>query len=76
MKLQFHHMNLCSENVSRLSEFYRSVLDLGSVEYTRVNTTDGYGGNVDFVTDGAVEFHLARKGRRPRISHEALDQPA
>ena len=26
MKLQYHHMNLCSENVSRLSEFYRSVL--------------------------------------------------
>ena len=35
MKLQFHHMNLCSENVSRLSEFYRSVLDLDSVEVFR-----------------------------------------
>jgi len=63
MRINYHHMNLCTENVQRLSEFYRSVFDLGSVNYQRVNTSDasGYGGNVDFVTDGAVEFHLARR---------------
>ena len=63
MKLQYHHMNLCTENVQRLSAFYRSVFDLGTVNYQRVKASDeaGYGGNVDFVTDGAVEFHLARR---------------
>jgi hypothetical protein len=56
-------MNLCTENVQRLSEFDRSVFGLGSVNHQRVNASDavGYGGNVDFVTDGAVEFHSARR---------------
>ena len=63
LNMQYHHMNLCTENVQRLSEFYRSVFGLGSVDYQRVNASDadGYGGNVDFVTDGAVEFHIARR---------------
>ena len=62
MKFKLHHMNLCADNVSRLSEFYRSVFDLGTIDdYVRINTTDGYGGKVDFLTDGAVEFHLARR---------------
>jgi glyoxylase I family protein len=63
MKMQYHHMNLCTENVPRLSEFYRSVFGLGSVNYQRVNASDatGFGGAVDFVTDGAVEFHIARR---------------
>jgi len=63
MQIKFHHMNLCSEDVPRLSKFYRSVFDLGSLAHTRTNTDSaaGYSGNVDFVTDGAVEFHLARR---------------
>ena len=39
MKFKFHHMNLCSENVQRLSQFYRSVFDFGSVDYMRVNAS-------------------------------------
>jgi len=64
MRLKYHHINLCTEDVQRLSEFYRSVFDLNRIsEYQRINT-DGsasYAGNVDFLTDGEVEFHLARK---------------
>ena len=64
MRLKYHHINLCTEDVPRLSEFYRSVFDLDRIsEYQRINT-DGsasYSGNVDFLTDGEVEFHLARK---------------
>ena len=37
MKIQYHHMNLCTENVQRLSEFYRSVFGLNPVNYQRVN---------------------------------------
>src|SRR5438045_9741273 len=62
MKFKLHHMNLCADNVSRLSEFYRSVFDLGTIDdYVRINTTDGYGGKVDFLADGAVELDLARR---------------
>ncbi len=62
MKFKFHHMNLCTENVPRISEFYRSLFNLDPVHgYVRVDGSSSYGGTVDFVTDGAVEFHLARR---------------
>lgn len=61
MNFKYHHLNLCSENVPRLAEFYRSVFGLGSLEYERINTAAGYGGNVAFLTDGAIEFHLAKR---------------
>ncbi len=62
MKLQFHHMNLCTGDVQGLSKFYSDLFDLKTIpDYVRVNTADGYGGNVDFLSDGAVEFHLARR---------------
>jgi glyoxylase I family protein len=64
MEFKYHHINLCSEDVPRLSAFYRSVFDLSQIsEYQRINTdgTASYSGNVDFLTDGTVEFHLARK---------------
>lgn len=64
MQFKYHHLNLCTENVQRLSEFYRSVFGLSRItEYQRVNDDDatGYGGSVDFLTDGAVEFHIAKK---------------
>lgn len=64
MNFKFHHMNLCSENVPRLSEFYRSIFDLDRIEddeHVRTNLDDGYSAPVDFVSDGAVEFHLATK---------------
>lgn len=63
MKLNYHHMNLCTDNVQRLSEFYRSVFELKSANHQRINVSDdgGYGGNVDLITDGTVEFHIARK---------------
>ena len=63
MEIKYHHMNFCTEDVQRLSEFYSSVFGLSRANYKRINT-DGeasYGGNVDFLTDGAVEFHIARK---------------
>jgi catechol 2,3-dioxygenase-like lactoylglutathione lyase family enzyme len=64
MKFHYHHMNLCSENVARLSEFYQTVFAMDRIEdeeHTRVNEADGYSAPVDFVTDGAIEFHLATR---------------
>ena len=49
----------------RLTKFYQQLFDLGTIrdqEHTRVNaerTGNGYSGNVDFLTDGAIEFHWA-----------------
>ena len=62
MKFKFHHMNLCTENVPRIGEFYRSLFGMDPVNgYVRVDGATSYGGAVEFVTDGAVEFHLARR---------------
>ena len=64
MQFKYHHMNLCTDDVPRLSEFYRSVFNLNRIsDYQRINTDNnaGYGGNVDFLTDGEVEFHISRR---------------
>lgn len=62
MKFKFHHMNLCTENVPRIGEFYRNLFGLEPVNgYVRVDGSNSYGGAVEFVSDGAVEFHLARR---------------
>lgn len=57
-------MNLCTDDVPRLSEFYRAVFNLDRItHYQRINTDNsaGYSGNVDFLTDGEVEFHISRR---------------
>ena len=61
MKLTLHHINLCTTNVPAMDEFYRSVLDLApepSLQATR-DTSQGYDGDVAFVTDGTTQVHLA-----------------
>ncbi len=64
MKVKLHHINLCSNDVAALDEFYRTVLDLErepSMEAMRATTTDSYDGKVAFVTDGTTQMHLAQK---------------
>ena len=63
MKLTLHHVNLCTTNVPAMDEFYRSVLELApepGMQATRV-TSQGYAGDVAFVTDGTTQVHLAEK---------------
>lgn len=67
MKFKFHHMNLCTDGLPKLSAFYRNLFDMGAVGGTghvRVNDkgpSSAYSGKVDFVTDGAIEFHLSER---------------
>ena len=63
MKIELHHINLCTTNVSGMTEFYRTVLDLAgepALEATRV-VSQGYAGKVGFVSDGKMQIHLAEK---------------
>ena len=63
MKLTLHHINLCSTNVPAMDEFYRSVLGLApepDMQVSRV-TSQGYAGDVAFVTDGTTQVHLAER---------------
>ena len=63
MKLKLHHVNLATENVERLDRFYRDVMGLGpcAEDLPVLVKTKGYAGDVSFVTDGAIQFHLAEK---------------
>lgn len=63
MKLTLHHVNLCTTNVPQMDTFYRDVLGLDMKpgrNAVRVKT-EGYSGDVSFVTDGTMEIHLAEK---------------
>ena len=63
MKLKLHHINLSTENVKRMDRFYRDVLGLSEETggLPRLEKAKGYAGDVAFVTDGAVQMHLAEK---------------
>jgi glyoxylase I family protein len=61
MSIKLHHLNLCSQDVPGMEEFYRSVMDLqpeSSLSNAR-NTTQGYAAPVAFMTDGQTQVHLA-----------------
>jgi catechol 2,3-dioxygenase-like lactoylglutathione lyase family enzyme len=63
MKLSLHHINFCSTDVPAMDEFYRSVLGLApepGMNTSRV-LSQGYAGDVAFVTDGTTQVHLAEK---------------
>jgi len=63
MKLKLHHINVVSHDVPGLDDFYRNVLDLktepGMGDKRKLD--EGYPGDVSFMTDGAIQMHLAEK---------------
>lgn len=63
MKLTLHHVNIVTNDVARMDAFYRKILGL-QTETDGLPTLEkkqGYAGNVAFVTDGAIQTHLAQK---------------
>jgi glyoxylase I family protein len=63
LKLKLHHLNLSSKDVPAMDEFYRTVLELGpepTLSAGRI-TAQGYAGDVAFLSDGAIQFHLAEQ---------------
>ncbi len=63
MKLVLHHINLSTDNVDRMDRFYRDVLKLDPnvAGLPKLEKTKGYAGDVAFVTDGAIQMHLAQR---------------
>ena len=63
MKLTLHHINLSTDKVDDMDEFYRDILGLER-ETEGLPTLEkgkGYAGNVAFVTDGAIQTHIAER---------------
>lgn len=63
MKLRLHHINLSTDNVDRMDAFYRDVLGLQTETdgLPVLEKNKGYAGDVAFVTDGAIQTHIAEK---------------
>ena len=67
MSFKFHHMNFCTDNLPRLTNFYKTLFELGTINNATHTVISGqrddraYTGKVDFLTDGGIEFHLAER---------------
>jgi catechol 2,3-dioxygenase-like lactoylglutathione lyase family enzyme len=63
MKLQLHHINLSSDKVNQMNEFYLKVMNLQTETegLPILEKNKGYSGNVAFVSDGKIQTHLAEK---------------
>ena len=63
MKLTLHHINLSTDKVTEMDAFYRDVLGLAreTEGLPVLQKGKGYAGDVAFVTDGAVQTHIAQR---------------
>jgi len=63
MKLTLHHINLSTQQVEKMDEFYREVLGLEEPlhDIPVLDKTRGYAGDVAIVSDGAIQTHLAER---------------
>jgi len=63
MKLKLHHVNFATTDVEAMDAFYRDVLDMKTIPDMDRNRKrdEGYPGDVAFVTDGAMQMHIAEK---------------
>jgi glyoxylase I family protein len=63
MQLKLHHVNYSTKDASATADFYRSVLNLRRVpgRSEQRDRNQGYGGKVEFLTDGTTEFHIAEQ---------------
>ncbi|MEO0752438.1 MAG: VOC family protein [Pseudomonadota bacterium] len=63
MKLTLHHINLATTQVGEMDRFYQGVM--GQTRETDglpvLEKKQGYAGDVAFVTDGAIQTHLAQR---------------
>ena len=63
MKLQLHHINLSTDKVDEMNDFYLKVMKLNTETegLPVLEKKKGYSGDVSFVGDGKVQMHLAQK---------------
>ena len=67
MSFKFHHVNFCTDDLPRLTGFYKTLFELGTINasthtvISRQRDDRAYTGKVDFLTDGNIEFHWAER---------------
>ena len=63
MKIELHHINLSSDKVDEMNDFYLNVMKLKTETQGLpiLEKKKGYSGDVAFVSDGKIQTHLAEK---------------
>lgn len=63
MNLTLHHINLCTDNVEKMDQFYQEILGLGreTNDLPILEKKKGYAGDVAFVSDGKIQMHIAQR---------------
>ena len=66
MKLEFHHINFVSKDVNDIKDFYTKIFQMDSIPIedfprTKETVNSGYSGQINFVTEGKIEMHLAER---------------
>ena len=61
MKPKLHHINFSTKNVTEMTKFYKEILLLESEkdDIPVLKKDKAYSGEVEFVTDGKIQTHLA-----------------
>ena len=80
MKLEFHHINFVSKDVSKLHDFYTKILQLENIpmeNFPRPKETKntGYSGEIKVATDGSMQMHLAEKDLNVSAKHNMHINP-
>ena len=63
MKIELHHINLSSDKVNEMNDFYLNVMNLKTETkgLPVLEKNKGYSGDVAFVTDGIIQTHLSER---------------
>ena len=63
MKIELHHINLSTDKVDEMNDFYLKVMKLKTETQGLpiLEKKKGYSGDVAFVSDGTIQTHLAEK---------------
>ena len=61
MKPKLHHINLSTKNVKKMKDFYKKILFLDNENFDipKLEKGKAYSGEVEFMTDSAIQTHLA-----------------
>ncbi|MBL4725946.1 MAG: VOC family protein [Rhizobiaceae bacterium] len=63
MNLKLHHINLSTNNVGAMDDFYKDVLGLKrhETDMPSLEKNKGYSGDVAIVSDGETQMHLSER---------------
>ena len=80
MKLEFHHINFVSQDIEELNMFYKNIMQMETIppeKFPRTAATEkaGYDGKIKFVTEGAMQLHLAEKDLTVASKHNQKINP-